>query len=537
MTEVMIHVAGAVSLLLWGCYTIRSSVERTFSGFLQSAVSRAANSLPASVATGCLAALGMQSATATILLTTSLLSSGIIPLVSAMGVVLGADLGSAIAARILFLDLSLLPPVILVVGIVTHLLAATARGRELGRIVVGFGLVFLAIQLLKVAVSPLTGAPLSQAWLSVLGSIPWISLIVVAITVWLVHSSVAVVLVIASLAQAQIIPTELFVPMVLGANVGAGLIALPLVDRRDPRSRSVVIANLAGRSAICLAGLLTIPWWLGYLQDLVSAAGLQVIWLHIAINSLVVLTFAPFAETLVRKLKDNLVARDQGRGEAVGVSVGSGLDYDSVKDPKVAISNARREAFRLGDITEALFSRSLDMFSARDQSQIDQLVETDREINARNKAIQKYLADARRYVSSDDLEAELDTVLQFASTMENVGDTVSHGLSRLASKRLGRQVDFSDEGMREIHGIHGEVLSLMRYMIQQFDSGKLVRTRDQKKQVRHIRRLCESSMASHRQRLSENRLSSIGSSSIHQDTVRDFLLVALLLDSASTQSS
>ena len=72
-------------------------------------------------------------------------------------------------------------------------------------------------------------------------------------------------------------------------------------------------------------------------------------------------------------------------------------------------------------------------------------------------------------------------------------------------------------------------------MIQQFDRGKLSRTRDQKKLVKRIRGLCESSMANHRQRLSDNRLSSIGSSSIHQDTVRDFLLVALLLDSVSTK--
>ena len=535
MTQTMINIAGAVSLLLWGCYTIRSSVEKTFFGFLQSAVTRAASSLPASVATGCLAALGMQSATATILLTTGLLSSGIIPLVSAMGVVLGADIGSSIAARILFLDLSLLPPGILVLGVTMHLMSITERGRELGRIVVGFGLVFLAIQLLKIAAAPLTQQPISPAWLSVMESIPWISLIVVALAAWLVHSSVAIVLVIASLAQAELIPLVLFVPMILGANIGAGLIALPLVDRRDPKARSVVLANLVARTAVGVAGLLSFPLWGQYLPVFVLEPGLQVIWLHIGINSLLVLWFAPFAGTLVEKLRDYLAARDRNQAQTVAVSVGSGLDYGSLKNPRAAISNARREAFRLGDITEALFSRSLELFTASDQSQIDQLVKTDREINARNKAIQKYLADARRFVPEVELEEELDTVLQFASTMENIGDTVSHGLSRLASKRLGRQVNFSEEGMQELYAIHNEVLDLIRYMIQQFDRGKLSRTRDQKKLVKRIRGLCESSMANHRQRLSDNRLSSIGSSSIHQDTVRDFLLVALLLDSVSTK--
>jgi phosphate:Na+ symporter len=124
----------------------------------------------------------------------------------------------------------------------------------------------------------------------------------------------------------------------------------------------------------------------------------------------------------------------------------------------------------------------------------------------------------------------LDEVLQFAATMENIGDVISHGLSRLAIKRLDRGVRFSSIGHGEIESIHREVLSLLRSEINQFLTQNEDAASRSRKSVSEIKVLCSQSISRHRRRLSDHKTSSIGTSSIHQDTIRDLLQITFLLE-------
>ncbi len=526
----IINMMGSICLLLWGSFTVRAAVERCFASALNQLVSRASGAPFKAVAGGIVAALLMQSATATILLATGLLSSGTLSLAATMGVILGADLGSAIATRVLSVDLSLLPPVLLVVGLCFHLFASTWRGKYVGRILIGLGLMLLAIVWMKQTITPLSASPLPDDWMSVLQSVPWFALAVVAVVTWLAHSSVAVVLVIAALAQSGLVPPSLYIPMLLGANLGAGLIALPLVGRRNPDARSVVMCNLGIRALLALAGLIAVPWLIDLLPHLGASPGTRVIMLHIGFNTLLVILFVPFAGALAGRIKNWLQSRETAHSPTAMTVAGAGLDPTLISHPTQALACARREAFRLGDLTEGIFARALGMFEATDQSQIHQIIESDREINIRNKSIHQYLSEVRRHVTDAEQELKLDQILHFASTMENIGDAVSHDLSRLATKRLDRGVMFSAAGQDEINLIHQQVLALLRLEINQFAVGNTDNLKKSQKLVAEIRDLCNQSVSHHRRRLSDHKASSVGSSSIHQDTVRDLLQIALQLE-------
>ena len=529
----LVNMIGSVSLLLWGSFTVRSAVERSFASALNTLISKTSGKSAHAVIAGAAAALCMQSATATILLASALLSSGTLSVATAMSVILGADLGSALATRLLYIDLSLLPPLLLFIGLVFHLTSITWRGRYFGRILVGLGLMLLAILWMKQTIAPLTASPLPDDWLSVLRSAPWLAMVVVAGATWFAHSSVAVVLVVAAFAQTLVIPMELAVPMLLGANIGAGCIALPLVGKGNHDARAAVLCNLGIRISLAVILLIAVygfPQLLNGLPRLGAEPGARVIALHIAFNGLLVLLFMPFSAALAHKIKRRLVEVESSHSPTAMAEAGYGLDPELVHVPEEALASARREALRLGDITEGLFSRALGMFNATDRSQILQLVESDQEINARNKAIHQYLSELRRHISDADQEQQLDQILHFASIMENIGDTVSHDLARLATKRLDRGVMFSSEGQDEILLIHREVLSLLRTEINQFAANNRNAAKKSRRIVEQIRALCNESVSHHRRRLSDHKASSIGTSSIHQDTVRDLLQVALLLE-------
>lgn len=528
---VLLHLAASVCLLLWGSHVLRTTVQSTFAAGLHALLHRASASIHMSVIGGALAAVLMQSATAVIVLAAGLSGGGALGLGAAMGIVLGADLGSALAARILFIDLSWLPPAVLIAGFALRRWSHSHRNRRLGRALLGLGLILLAIQLLRAQLATVTGAPGAGEWLTVLRSVLWLSAAAFAALTYLAHSSVATVLLIAALAQSAMLPADLTVAMVLGANVGAGFIALPLVGD-NPQARSVVIANLIARAALAAVLFVTAAWWIAHVPA-AGGPGARAIYLHILFNLVLMAVFAPFAGRFAGAVKRYLDARDGHTGRALHPSIGDGLDAALLTEPRRAITCARREACRLGDNCEAFFARSLDMFHAKDRSQIDFMVAADRDINARNKAILHYLTDARAHITDPADERELDRVLQFSSTMENVGDTISYNLSRLANKRLDRSAMFSADGMTEITRIHAAVLELLKTVNTRFMLAEAGGHKQTRKRVRQIQTLCGDSLARHRRRLSDKNADSLGSSSIHQDTVRDLLQIALLLETAT----
>ena len=529
-----LNLAGGVCLLLWGSYTVRMAVEKAYAGRIGSLVSGATGSRLRAFAGGVFSAAVLQSATAAILLTTSLVTSGLLPLTTAVVVILGADLGSAIAVRVLYLDLSFLPPALLCIGLALHRLSANWRHQQLGRIFLGLGLILLSIQMLRQSVAPLADSPLPADLLAAFNALPLIALLASALFTWAAHSSVVVVLIIAALADAGMVGAPLFVFAVVGANIGAGLIALFLANPRHLDSYGAVLANFLMRAALGLVALAAADGIEAHLDALGATAGARVINAHLLFNGVLALVFVPLGARVARLARWLIASRNPEALAAEAIAPGAGLDPAAIAHPRQALSCARREAFRLADNTEALFRNALTMFEATDRSMIERFVALDAEINARNKAIQRYLSEVRRHAvkdgDGDDDEAMLDQILRFSTTMENIGDVVSHNMARLAIKRLDRGVEFSSAGREELHSLHAEVLKVIQLDITNFAAGDQLSRKAASKQVAAAMELASDSIARHRRRLSERKASSIDSSSIHQDTVRDLMQVVRCIE-------
>ena len=519
-------IAGGVCLLLWGSYMVRRGVERAYASRLGALVSGATGSRARAFFSGVISAALLQSATAAILLTSSMVAAGLLPLAAALAVILGADVGSAIAVRVLYLDLSFLPPLLFCAGLGLSRLSGTWRQRQLGRILFGLGLILLAIQMLRHSVA--ASAPPDEL-LAALGALPWIALLVAALCTWAAHSSVAVVLIIAALADAGLVDARLFVFLVVGANIGAGLIALSLVGRRHRDSYAAVLANFLMRAALGAAALAAADFLGENLHLLGDAPGARLINAHLAFNLALAILFVPFGAQLARAARR--LSAPRGPAEPLrDIAPGAGLDPALIDKPKQALSCARREAFRLADNTEALYGGALGMFEAGDRADIDRFVARDSEINARNKAIQRYLAEVRRHAGDAEVEAALDQILRFAATMENIGDLVAHNMARLARKRLERGARFSGAGEEELRALHAEVLKVIQLDITDFAAGGQASGKAARRQIKAALELGRESIARHRRRLSERKTSSIDSSSIHQDMVRDLMHVVRYIE-------
>src|SRR5690606_20669727 len=179
----------------------------------------------AAASAGTLLAIAFQSSTAVALLVGSFVGSGIVGAAAGLVAVLGADLGSALVVKLLSFDLSLLVPVAIFCGTTIFLATERRTWRQFGRILVGIGLLLLSLQMIGSASEPLRESRILPVVINYLAGDAVTAFFIAAVMTWLFHSSVAFILLVMALAARGLIPAELGVVMVLGANLGGGLIA------------------------------------------------------------------------------------------------------------------------------------------------------------------------------------------------------------------------------------------------------------------------------------------------------------------------
>ena len=253
---ILLNLIGGVALLIWGTHMVQAAILKGFGDRLRGVISRAAGGPLRAAATGAAAATALQSATATAVLVTSFVARGLVALPAALALMLGADLGTTLVVQALSVELAAAVPLLLFAGVVLARMAGRPRTAQVGRMLIGFGLICWR-SLIAAASAPMRGSEVTALVLERLAHDPLLALVVAALLTWVMHSSVAFVLFVISLSGAGLVGLPLALTLVLGANVGGGLIALGLAPNAPVAARRVLYGNLAfrapGRSSAFLA--------------------------------------------------------------------------------------------------------------------------------------------------------------------------------------------------------------------------------------------------------------------------------------------
>ena len=258
---VLLHLAGAVALLLFATRQVRTGVERAYGDVLRLRLRSILKNPLLAVGAGAALAICLQSATAVALIVGSFAGSGIVGGTAGLLAVLGADVGSSLVVKLLSFDLEVLTPICLVAG--TALFMATSRRDllQLGRILIGIGLLILSLRLIGEASEPLRQSQILPVVVNYLSGDPVTAFLLAAVMTWLFHSSVAAILLVVALAARGLVPVELGVVLVLGANIGGGIIAVVLSRAAPQKARIVPLGNLIMRGAGALIALIAVIWF------------------------------------------------------------------------------------------------------------------------------------------------------------------------------------------------------------------------------------------------------------------------------------
>lgn len=511
----LIDLLGAGALLLWGLRMIKTGVMRAFGASLRLWIARGTGNRFTAVLSGIMATLALQSSTATAVITASFASNGAIKPRMAQAVMLGANVGTSIAAVILSLDVHWFASAMILIGVTVFSLSKYARGKGVGRAVLGLGLMLLALQLVGNVTDPLRESEVMIAILSGLSDAPAFALIIAAILAFVSSSSLAVVLFVALLASAGIVPPPLAVTLVAGANLGGAIPPLLAVLREGTEARRLTLANLVVRAigAIVLT-IFALPA-ANLLQAFLPSTNALTIAAHIGFNLALLALFLPLLGPIGKLAA---LAIPQPATPERGTRY---LDDTVLDTPTIALAAAARETLRVSDIVLRMLQGSLDALRKPGPATRSTVSLLDDDVDALNQAIKLYLTRLDQTELDEDDARRSAEIMSFAINLEHVGDIVESGLCDVAGKIAKRQLKFSTEGLAEIVALYEKTILNMQLSQTVFMTRDPQLARQLVAAKVDVRRLEARSASTHIQRVRERVPASVETSSMHLDILRD----------------
>ncbi len=436
----LIDLAGTVALLLWGVRMVQTGVQRAFGPDLRHLLGGALRGRLAAFAAGMGVTAVLQSSTATGLMVAGFASLGLVQLVPALAVLLGAGVGTTLIVQVLSFHVDGLAPALFLAGFLMFRRGSTERTRDLGHVAIGLGLMLMSLHLLLDFITPFEDAPSLRLFLGSLATEPVLAVLLAAVVTWAAHSSIAVVLLVMSLAAKGVVPPAAAMAMVLGANLDTAI--NPILEGSegdDPAARRLSVGNLLLRAAACLAALAALSPLSIALVQLIDHSGRLVALFHtgfnLALAALMLPLLGPYARLLRRLFPDRVDKVDPSRPLY--------LREAAREVPAVAIGAAAREALRLADVLDAMLTALRDGLEKPDRRLIDEARRLDDVVDRLNTAIKSYLTGLDPAAMSESDHRRIEEVLVFAHNLEHAADIVDRNLMGAAAKRLKRGLDFS----------------------------------------------------------------------------------------------
>lgn len=455
----ILNMAGTVALLLWGVRMVQTGIQRAFGPRLGAFLSTTLGNRLSAFLAGLGITAVLQSSTATGLMVSGLAARGMIALVPGLAVMLGANVGTTLIVQALSFNIAAVAPVLLLAGFVMFQRAGAGRVRDLGRAAIGLGLILLALHQLLDFITPLEAAPRLRSVLDFGLQVPLLALLAAAALTWAAHSSVAVVLLVATLAGKGLIHLDAAAVLVLGANLGTSI--NPVLEsgtEGNPAARRLPVGNLMVRALGCGLGVAV----LSLLSPPLSAFGADparvVANLHTMFNVALALVFLPLLTPYARLMEWLFppAAADADPDQPRYLPEAAAAPYP------IAIGAAAREALHMVDVLDALLRRARAGFIPGDRhapAAVHRIAVTQGRLC---QAIHAFLAELERTEMTEADERRVEQLALFARNLEAAGTVIDRNLMRLATRIARGEIALPASEQREIGELMGRLAANLR---------------------------------------------------------------------------
>ena len=507
---VFCQIGGAVALLLFGLGLVRDGVTMAFGIRLKTALGLGTRTGPRAFLAGLIATFGLQSSTSTALLTASFLDRRLIEGRMSQIILLGANVGTALTAMVISLGMDAIAPALLLAGFVASRRTSPVVSGS-GRALIGLGLMLISLSLLESGTLPLRNSTLMAAFLQMLDASWPVALLFSATIAAACSSSLAAVMLVASLS----LPAGLGVVLVLGANLGGAIPPVLITAKSGIAARRLTIGNFCVRAIGCLILLPFAGPFATALEQLPLPLTDLAVEAHLAFNLVLAVCIAPFTGLISLGLERLLV---EPAPEENGPP--QWLDETALEHPLLALSGASRQALAIGDDVARMLELTRLAFSKNDSSPLTEVVNLENRVDLRQQQVKTYLSRLGQRADEHDRRRAI-TILDYVINLEHVGDIVEKGLAANVRKKIGLQLRLTEAGYQELDCMFlmtAETLRMAQTIFMTRDTALAKQLVQQKVEIRNRER---QSAQRHLVRLREGHRDAQETSSLHLDLLRD----------------
>lgn len=512
--QFLIQIAGAAALLIWAVRLVRTGVERGFAAPLRVWLRHSAKNRLLAAATGLGAAVFLQSSTAVAVLVSNFVAKGGVATAVGLAILLGADVGSAIVTQLLMVRQPILIPILLLAGVAIFQ-RSNGTNRQVGRILIGLALIFVSLDMIRAATGPLVANPSTQTVMAYLGRDLLTAFVLGAGFAWVVHSSVAAVLLFVTLAAQAVLPVPAAVAMILGANLGGACIAYVLTLSAPLASRRMVVANLILRGGGAVLATLLIAISPDLLTYLGTTPARQSINSHLVFNLVLAISALPFVgfltSVLVRLMPDTTVESP--------LTV-SALDPTALDRPQRGLDCAARELLGMGQKIEHMLISVEPIYDTWNPAAAKTIRDQDSTIKTMHLDVKLYLARLGQAGLDEDLGSRSMELASISSSLDSASDAIARIMLELAKRLDAQSLQFSPKGREEISDFSDRVQSNVQLALNVMMNQNPAEARELVAAKEKVRKVEQKLQRNHIGRLREGLAESIETSNIHQETLR-----------------
>lgn len=531
--ELLIQLLGSIALLLWGLRMVRSGVMRAYGTSLKRLAQQAEGRVLPSFASGLFIAALLQSSTATALIAATFSGQGVISVAASFITILGADVGTAVAVILASQKITSLSPLLLFVGIFGFLSFSRSKPKNVFRAIAGLGMILLALSMISGTAKSLSTFDDFITVVRVLETQSVFLLIFALGLTYLAHSSLAVVLLAMGFVTSGLVGIEGGLVLVLGANLGSGL--LPVLSNWNAHrdARIPVTANLLIRAAAVFAVLpfveVIVQQGTAFIENTIlpvaSAYGASELFsaqfapagFHLGLNLIVAIVGITFAKAIIALVEGLVPAMNTAEDD----SKPKHLDFNNMSSPAVCLACAKRETLNMANIVQKMLTSSLPVLRDNNRELLNNIVRMDDSVDGLYVEIKLYLAQVlQSELTQEESQKALD-LLSFTTNMEHIGDIVDGGLMNLANKKITGQIQFSEAGLAEISTMHEVVTNNFELAINTYVSEDTELAHQLYETKADVRKLESQSVETHLHRLGVGVPASLMTSALHVDVLRD----------------
>lgn len=450
MSEVLIQIMAGLGLFLYGMNVMGEGLQKSAGDKMRSIVEILTKNRIMAVFVGAVVTAIIQSSSATTVMVVGLVNAGIMNLTQSVGIIMGADIGTTITAQLVSINLTALAPFSIAIGVIINLSAKDPKIKKYAEILIGFGILFMGMDIMKSACKPLrTYEPFTNLLMR-FGSGSALDTTLAILTGFavtaIIQSSSATTGIMIALAGAGLLNIESAFPVLLGANVGTCVTALlSSIGARRAAKRAAVM-----HLTIKIIGTVTFALFLSnitiYLVNMLSDnPARQIAWAHTLFNVINTMLLLPFAPLLVKFVMKVLPGDDTEEETEYSLA----LDDRILETPYIAIEQLKNEIVNMGQLAEKSFETSMDAFIHNDKKKVSKVFKYEERINNMEHEILEYLVKISNSALSGEQRQHIDALFNTVNDIERLGDHAEN-IAELSEYKISHQLKFTPEADEEL---------------------------------------------------------------------------------------